>query len=133
MIFPIFHVVENTLYGKIVFPFPMINGNFAIIFPLWLFLREAFFFILVELSSPVCSYFRKKDVVQHNIVVSKLFVKSGDIKLYPYLFFPFEAIILPLKYPLYQQDINGKKKKLKRVLENKKRVLVSSMPSFFFK
>ena len=72
---------------------------------------EAFFFILLELSSPVCSYFRKKDVVQHNIVVSKLFVKSGDIKLYPYLFFPFEAIILPLKYPLYQQDINGKKKK----------------------
>ena len=110
----------------------MINGNFAIIFPLWLFLREAFFFILVELSSPVCSYFRKEDVVQHNIVVSKLFVKSGDIKLYPYLFFPFEAIILPLKYPLYQQDINGKKKRREFLKTKKKRVLVSSVPPLFF-
>ena len=37
-------IFQNTLYGKIVFPFPMINGNFAIIFPLWLFLRGLLFY-----------------------------------------------------------------------------------------
>ena len=86
----IFHVVQNTLYGKIVFPFPMINGNFAIIFPLWLFLRGLLFYfgrvVLKTMSSPVCSYFRKKDVVQHSC--KQTFCKKRRYKIVSLSVFP---------------------------------------------
>ena len=92
---------------------------------------EAFFFILLELSSPVCSYFRKKDVVQHSC--KQTFCKKRRYKIVSLSVFPlwshysaFEISSLPAGHQWQE------KKTEESSWKQKKRVLVSSMPPPFF-
>ena len=123
-------IFQNTLYGKIVFPFPMINGNFAIIFPLWLFLRGLLFYFARVVFACVFIFPKERcSTAQHSC--KQTFCKKRRYKIVSLSVFPLWSHYSAFEISSLPAGHQWQEKKTEESSWKQKRVLVSSMPPFF--
>ena len=113
---------REYLVWEIVFPFPMINGNFAIIFPLWLFLRGLLFYFARVVFACVFIFPKERcSTAQHSC--KQTFCKKRRYKIVSLSVFPlwshysaFEISSLPAGHQWQEKKTEESSWKQKKCL-----------------